>query len=231
MVSKGAWIQLGSLDVFRIINEFPFDYIVIDHEHGIRQNIELFPLLKENTKLLCRTKSRDTSFFSWLLDVGYDGIVLADVRDEDEVVELIRATYFEPFGNRGLGFSRQNRFSMDIKKYTEFNPILGLQFESEQGIKKMSAILDKAAKQIFFCMLGPYDLSKNLGIPGDFKSKTFLHQASRFRKHIEKFKIKVADHYVGSELQNLNEMEGLNDILFYETDSKFIINSLYKIFK
>jgi len=62
-----SWHQLGSVNTFKLINSFPFDYHVIDFEHGSHMNHEIYPNLKTKNNLIARVSNRNKKHYRYIL--------------------------------------------------------------------------------------------------------------------------------------------------------------------
>lgn len=230
----GAWLQLGSENVFKIMSSFNFDFYVIDLEHGSHNSVEVFPLIKRlDSKLYLRVSTRSSSQYKWFLDLGYDGIILSDVRSIDDVKSLIESSFFPPLGKRGVGYCARNVFGKDMSNYLDNNakPFIGIQIESIEGINCMESILDFYGDKINVCLLGPYDLSCDIGVFGDFKNKAFLLEQDRYFNILNNYNsIGKGIHVVGTDFNEVLSCsnKGYNFIAF-STDGLLLQNSLNQI--
>lgn len=230
----GAWLQLGSVHVFKIMANYNFDFYVIDLEHGSHDGIELFPLLKRtDSKLYVRVSTRSIDKYKWFFDIGYDGIILSDVKSHEDVDALVRSSYFPPIGNRGVGYCARNGFGKDISNYLEnnSNPFLAIQIESVQGVNCLENILNLYHEKISACFLGPFDLSCDLGITGDFLNPIFQNQKQKYLEILKKFNnTGKGIHVVSNDFNEVldSSSNGYNFIA-YSTDGLLLQNSLNQI--
>lgn len=85
--------------------------------------------------------------------------------------EIIERFKYFPIGKRSYGVNRAHAFGMNFDRYiSEWNDsgILILQIESMQGVKDLSSFLKSG--HVDGVMVGPYDLSGSLGVPGQLDS-------------------------------------------------------------
>jgi 2-keto-3-deoxy-L-rhamnonate aldolase RhmA len=230
----GTWVQLGSQNVFNILSSYKFDFYVIDLEHGSHESIETFPFLKRSdSKLYIRVSTRNTADYKWLLDIGYDGIILSDVRNVDDVKFIVNSAYFPPIGNRGVGFCAKNSFGKNINNYIENNnsPFIGIQVESVEGIDNLEKILNLYREQINACFLGPYDLSCDLGVTGDFTNDRFQFQKERYLKVLQNYtSIGKGIHVVSNNFNEVLECSKLGyNFIAFSTDGLLLQNTLNQI--
>lgn len=229
----GSWLQLGSTKVFEILQKYDFDFHVIDLEHGSHNDLEIFPSVnKTKKKLFVRVSSRDSKFYSWLLDIGYDGIILSDVRSTDEIDSLISGSFFRPIGSRGIGYCSKNNFGKDMEPFlkNKMKPIIGIQIESLEGLSVLEKHSNKYKNTIDFYILGPYDISSSIGKPGEFNSLEYLNVVERFNKIIEKNDLQKGTHVVNTSQKDLQKARSDNyNYIAFSTDGKILIDSLENI--
>ena len=72
-------------------------------------------------------------------------------------------------------------------------------------------------------MIGPYDLSASMGIPGDFKNKKFKNIINKIVKKASKFKLKKGIHVVEPNKKIFNEKikQGF-DMIAYSLDIRML---------
>ena len=79
-------------------------------------------------------------------------------------------------------------------------------------------------------MLGPYDLSNDAGVPGDFNSKIYKDLVNKFYSIISENNLKKGVHVVNSSRKEFEEaIHNKYDYIAYSTDAKLIIDSLNDI--
>jgi 2-dehydro-3-deoxyglucarate aldolase len=183
--------------------------------------------------LYVRVSTRSISKYKWFLDIGYDGIILSDVRKPEDVDSLIKAVYFPPYGNRGVGYCYKNGFGKYMNNYLNDNssPFLGIQIESVDGIHNLENILELYSDKISACFLGPYDLSCDLGITGDFTNNLFQLHKDKYFAILQRYQyVGKGTHVVSNDFSEVLEssVKGYNYIAF-STDGLLLQNSLNQI--
>ena len=105
-----------------------------------------------------------------LLDSGADGLIVPTVSTPQEVEQLISWCKYSPIGKRGFGIARAQGYGFDFDQYTsEWNDISSLiiQIETIQGVENIDDLLKY--EEVDAAMVGPYDLSASLGVPGELE--------------------------------------------------------------
>jgi len=94
-------------------------------------------------------------------------MIVQMVETADQVRALIDAMKFPPIGRRSYGVNRAHGYGFDFDAYVgEWNDssTLILQVESITGVENIDALL--AFDEVDGVMVGPYDISGSLGLPG-----------------------------------------------------------------
>jgi|TARA_E500000331_G_C17117906_1_gene652530 2-dehydro-3-deoxyglucarate aldolase len=188
-----SWQQIPSTIISDILSQNQLDGVVIDTEHGgfntetLGACIQVVTLNKK--KCFVRLTEINKTLIRICLDMGCDGLIFSTIETK-EASESIRdmCIYPKNGGKRGLGLVRENLWGMkDLVKKSD--PVLIAQIETSKGVDNIKEILDT---NVFnFYMIGPYDLSASVGIPGDFENKNYQESVSRVRKYIPDKKMAV----------------------------------------
>lgn len=115
---------------------------------------------------------------SHILDMGASGILVPHVETPDDVKTAIQALSYPPTGKRGrAGKAGHNLYNpiLSIEKEIEtYNKDVSLliKVESESSIKNLEEIV--STEKIDGVMIGPLDLSIDMGIPGQIQHERIL---------------------------------------------------------
>ena len=174
----GSWIQIGNTDVAEIMAKAGFDWLVIDMEHSaisISQAHSLIQVIDLSGCVpLVRLSSNDPVLIKRVMDAGSHGIIVPNVNSVDDAVAAVKAVRYPPDGTRGVGLWRAQGYGFDFDKYKEWQAtesVVIVQIEHIEGVNNLEAIL--GAKGVDGFIIGPYDLSASLGIPGEFEHPDF----------------------------------------------------------
>ena len=148
-----------------------FDFLAIDMEHSSITLPEAKNIISisQSCGVSCfpRPVSHSNDYIKPLLDFGSDGILIQMVEDSEQVKNLIDLIKYPPIGKRSFGVNRAQGYGMDfdsyIKNWNE-SSIFMIQIESIKGVENIDEIL--SFDEIDGVMVGPYDISGSLGVPG-----------------------------------------------------------------
>ena len=155
----------GYLEIFKSEG---MDFVVLDMEHSsasLRQAEELCRTARLlELPLLIRPEFALYHLMRKYLDMGPAGFMVPWIERQEQIDALRDAVFLPPKGRRGPGgpSTFANR-SLDREGWDEIESALFLmpQFESPAGIRNLESLVSH--EWIDATMLGPYDLSVNLG--------------------------------------------------------------------
>lgn len=166
-----AWTSLGHPSVTEIFARSGVDFLGIDIEHSTigQEQAQRIIAACQAYGIIClpRVASHNSEMIKRLLDSGADGIIVPMVSSAEEVEKLISWCKYPPTGKRSFGVSRGQGYGFDFDEYTSSwneSSTVVVQIESIQGVENIEMIL--ASQEIDGVLVGPYDLSGSLGIPG-----------------------------------------------------------------
>lgn len=178
-VTAGGWITLPELSIAEIFANAGFDWIVVDLEHsiiGIEKMGDLIRVIDlSGVPALVRLTSNDENLIKRALDCGAHGVIVPNISNKKEAEKAVAATKYAPFGNRGVGLGRAQSYGCEFAEYfswvTNSGPFVVAMIESKEGLGNIKEILNVPGVDAF--LIGPYDLSCSLGVPGQFNSKIY----------------------------------------------------------
>ena len=172
-----AWTSLAHPSITEMFARSGVDFIGIDIEHSTisqEQSQRIIAAAQANhTLCLPRIASHNMEMIKRLLDSGADGLIVPMVNTVEEVERLVDWCKYPPQGRRSFGIARGQGYGFDFEPYVaQWNKVstLVVQIESSQGVDNIEGIL--SCKDVDAAMIGPYDLSGSLGVPGQI-----THQA------------------------------------------------------
>lgn len=172
---KLAWQQLPSPVVSELLCQNNFDGVVLDLEHSCFDYETLFSCIQvislNNKKCFVRLTDIDKTKIRYCLDSGAHGLIFSTVEKLKQAKDARQFSSFPKWGGkRGLGLVRQNKWGKE--DLLSEPPILIAQIETKEGIENLKEIADTSVFDYY--MLGPFDLSSSVGIPGDFLHKDYV---------------------------------------------------------
>jgi len=166
-----GWTSLSNPSIAEIFARSGIDFVGIDIEHSTisqEQSQRIIAACQGNgTLCLPRVASHNKEMIKQLLDSGADGVILPMVNTPEETEKFISHCKYPPLGKRSFGIARAQGYGFDFDDYIKnWNASSSLiaQIESIQGVENIDKIL--SFEEIDGAMIGPYDLSASLGIPG-----------------------------------------------------------------
>ncbi len=180
----GGWVCSSDPMIGEVVAQCGFDFIVIDTEHAAQTNLSvqahMLALKGAETTPVARVVWNDFVRVKQLLDMGALGIVFPWVNTAEEAEQAVRALRYPPRGVRGFGPRCAKRYADDNLDYFRHadDHILALpQIETPQAVENAEAIA--SLDGVDALMIGPADLSINLGVPLDWECETFLAAVRR----------------------------------------------------
>lgn len=170
----GSWITLAHPAIAEIMAKAGFDWLAVDLEHSvitIREAEELIRVITLcNVASLVRLSFNDPIQIKRVMDAGAHGIIVPMVNSVVEAERAVAAVRYPPQGNRGVGLARAQGYGNDFEAYKDWlshEAVVIVQIEHIQAVENLAAILSVDGVDGF--IVGPYDLSGSLGVPGNFE--------------------------------------------------------------
>lgn len=166
-----TWTSIADPQITEAFSHINIDFVGIDIEHGTASFEQCQRIIAASQAYgrccLPRIDSHSMPMIKRLLDSGADGIIAPMVETPEQVEKLIEWIKFPSVGKRSFGVNRAQDYGHSFSKYVESwndSSILVIQIESVLGVQNIEKLL--AYDEIDAVMVGPYDLSGSLGIPG-----------------------------------------------------------------
>ena len=206
----GIWQILKESVITDIIAKAGFDFTLLDLEHGqhtlssIQECIYAAKASRLNT--IVRVPQIDYQSLVQIIDTGVDGILFPHVETCNQINDIVSQTLLPPNG--------QKSFSPFVPRYefghTQVNkkkdPLLGILIESKLGLKNLDDLLDNSF--VDFIYFGAYDLSVEIGLPGQIFSEEIKEQLIKLNEAAKKYNKKVF-----SIFRNKEELKFLQSLM------------------
>lgn len=167
----GAWTSLGHPSITEMFAASGVEFVGIDLEHSTISLAEAQRIIAaaQAAGVACfpRISSHNGEQIKRLLDSGADGIIVPMVCTPEEVSRLVEWVKYPPVGRRSYGVARAQQYGVAFDEYTanwNARSTLIIQIEAISAVHAIDALL--AHEAVDGAMIGPYDLSGSLGIPG-----------------------------------------------------------------
>jgi len=179
----GGWISYGHPSITETFARAGFDFIAIDMEHStisLEQAQRIIAASQsEGVPCLPRPVSHSNDWIKPLLESGADGLLVQMVDTPEEIEFLLGHLKYPPIGRRSYGVNRAQAYGFDfdayVKCWNETSSFL-IQVESILAVDNIERLL--SYDEIDGVMIGPYDISGSLGVPGQ-TSHPLVLDASR----------------------------------------------------
>jgi len=166
-VLTGTLVGLGHPDVTEWLSKMGYDWLFIDGEHGPMGYETMLKMMQAMNGTDCipivRPQWNDPVVIKRVLDIGAYGIVAPMVNSKEEAELAVRACRYPPEGIRGCGPRRFELVDPDYFQTANKEIIVTVQVESAKAMENLEQIL--SVDGVDACLVGPFDLSLNLGLP------------------------------------------------------------------
>lgn len=183
----GAFLFLGAPDVAEVMASAGLPLLIADREHAaadLSGALHELRAIRSVSDAFVMARARDGSpgAIKPLLDAGFDGVMVADVRSAAQARAIAEAARYAPLGRRGAQFtvSRAAGYGAEEDHAVRANDALlvAVMIESRAGLEAIPEIA--AVPGIDLLFLGPLDLTTDYGTFGDLTSPELadaLHRA------------------------------------------------------
>lgn len=182
----GSWITLGHPSIAEIMANAGFDWLVVDLEHSVIPIDVAGDLIRVidlcGVAPLVRLTSNNPDQIKRVMDAGAHGIVVPMVNSAEEARRAVAAVHYAPQGGRGVGLARAQGYGVRFQEYLVWqkeSPVVIVQIEHQDAVDNLEAIL--TVPGVDGLIIGPYDLSCSMGIPGQFDHPDFMAAMERIR--------------------------------------------------
>lgn len=171
---KGCVVTFSDPAVTEIAAEAGFDFCWIDGEHGILDRntamMHIMALKGTDCAPFYRVPACDHTEIKKIIDLAPAAVIVPMIMNEKDAEYAVAACRYPLQGNRGCGFRRTQQYgNMPMDEYMEISkhePLVILQIEHIEAVRNLDKIL--AVPGIDSILIGPYDLSCSMGLPGEW---------------------------------------------------------------
>ena len=230
----GTWLTLPATSIAEMACQSGFDWVAIDLEHSpmtLDQTQELIRVIDLMGKTpLVRITNNDVNLIKRVMDSGAHGIIVPMVNSLSDVQQAHSSIHYPPIGRRGVGLARAQKFGKNFQGYWKWvaeESILIIQIEHKNALENLDEIFGSGLIDGY--IIGPYDLSASLGVPGQFTHPDVLAALIKIEKKADEYKIAKGIHLVEMDEQNLKERISLDyQIIAYGVDFRVLESNFSK---
>ena len=224
----GSWIQIGHPVVAEIMASAGFDWLAIDLEHStitLREAEDLIRIIDlKGVPPLVRLSSNNAEQIKRIMDAGAHGVIVPMVRSPEEAVKAVQAVKYPPDGERSIGLARAQGYGPDFERYFRWQKeesLVIVQIEHIDAVQNLEAILKVTGVDAY--IVGPYDLSGSLGIPGEFDAPQFTQAIREIREVSKRLKVPGGVHIVEPDPEALRDCIAKgNQFIAYGVDTRML---------
>lgn len=206
----GSWISLAHPAIAEIMAGAGFDWIAVDLEHSvitIREAEELVRVIDRCGSVpLVRLAANDPVLIKRVMDAGAHGVIVPMVNTAEEARKAVEAVYYPPRGTRGVGLARAQGYGNSFENYCKWldrNAVVIVQIEHIKAVINLESIL--AVEGVDGFIVGPYDLSGSLGVPGQFEHVEMIDAMARIHAIMKKSPKAAGFHVVEPDISRVQQ--------------------------
>ncbi len=179
----GTWITLCPHPrVVKILAAAGFDFVIVEMEHTdfsfetvgvlcmLARETGLTPIVRPPGALKPHDLTRP-------LDAGAQGLLLPAVETAEQLADIVKSTKYHPLGSRPMNLRGPhtdyfNGSPREIIDHLNAETMTVAMVESRRAIDNLREILEVPGLDCV--MIGPDDLSQDLGVPGEMQAPVLL---------------------------------------------------------
>lgn len=223
----GTLVSLASPEVCELLGQIGYDWLFIDAEHGAFNPQQAQSMLQAAAPTPCviRVPDGETIWIKKALDIGAAGVIVPQVHNSCQAKEIIRHCKYSPVGDRGIGIGRAHKYGIEFEPYLENanqETAVILQAESAEAVENIDDIV--SLKGLDAILIGPYDLSASLGMPGEIDHPSVQKAIDKIISSCKAANVSMGFFGVSSEAVLPYKEKGFT-LLTVGVDTVFIIKS------
>ena len=206
----GSWITIGNPIVAEIMSQAGFDWLTIDMEHScmtLENAQDLIRIIElSNVAPLVRVGHNQANLIKRVMDAGANGVIVPMVNTKKEAEDAVGAVKYPPKGFRGVGLARAQKYGFDFEGYHKWNSdhsIVIVQIEHIKAVENLTDILKVDGVDGF--IVGPYDLSGSLGLPGKFDHPDVIEALEYIEETAKKLDALAGYHVIPTDTEEVQK--------------------------
>jgi len=224
----GSWITLAHPAIAEIMAKSGFDWLAVDLEHSVITIAEAEQLIRvielSGVKPLVRLTSNNSDQIKRVMDAGSHGIIVPMVNSKSDLERAFNALKYPLSGSRGVGLARAQGYGSNFEQYLDWqeeSSLLIAQIEHIDAVNNIEEIF--AFEGLDAIIIGPYDLSGSMGIPGQFSDEKYLQAIEKINVASREMDIPKGIHIIEPNIDeaNLRIKEGYQ-MIAYSLDIRMI---------
>jgi 2-dehydro-3-deoxyglucarate aldolase len=240
----GSWITIGHPSVIEILSNAGFDWLTIDMEHtaidySTAQTL-ISTIQSHGMAALVRVSKNDEVYIKRVMDAGADGVIVPMINNAADAKMAVEFVKYPPEGKRGVGLYRAQKFGLNngfeyYKNWLTENAIVIAQIEHIDAVTNIEDIISTPG--IDGVIIGPYDLSGSIGVPGNFDDPKVINALSKYERVCREKNFPMGFHVIQPDGELIQEkirsgysfLAFSTDFFFMGIKAKDEINKITKI--
>lgn len=186
-LTVGTWLSLAHPAIAEIMVKAGFEWVTIDMEHSVitvREAEEMIRIIDLGGSVpLVRLSSNDSVQIKRMMDAGARGVIVPMVNSIEDVEKAVAAVHYPGKGTRGVGLARAQGYGAGFQEnlnWLKNEAVIIVQIEDIIAVENIQAILSH--QDVDGYIIGPYDLSSTMGLPGQFDHPDVVAALKRIRE-------------------------------------------------
>ncbi len=225
-------VSFPSPEVVELLSKLDFDWLFIDGEHGPFGTLEMQRMLQANAgncPCLIRVPSNNLVYIKQALDIGAAGIIVPQINNAEEAQAAVHAAKYPTRGHRGVGLARAHEYGISFSDYlnnADDDTCVVIQAETKGAIEHIEDIV--AIQEVDAILIGPYDLSANLGYTGEINHPEVVAAITKVEQACKSADVKLG--YFGVDANSVMPYQERGfTLLTVGVDSLFVLNAAQQL--
>ena len=197
----GGWVMSNAVASAEIMAQAGFDWVCVDAEHSPVSKetaVNMFRAIERHgAEPFVRVSLNDEVEIKKYMDMGARGIIVPMIKSYEEVEKAVSYIKYPPIGKRSFALSRCTGYGQWSDEYFAManqETFIGIMIEHIDAVKEIDRIF--SSKIFDAVLIGPYDLSGSLGIPGQFDKHEFTETMELISRKAKEHSVRMGIHEV-----------------------------------
>jgi 2-keto-3-deoxy-L-rhamnonate aldolase RhmA len=223
--------ELRNPNIAYMLAQCGFNFFIIDNEHGAFNPETVSDMIAAargaQIAPIVRIPEIRRETILKPLDSGAAGLLIPQVETAEQAEEIIFHAKYPPLGNRGTALRRAHSCYRKVHagsylQQANDETFIVVQAESPRAVENLEAIVSMAG--IDAVLVGPFDLSVSLGIPGQVNHPLEVRTIGKILKICQKRKIIAGIHMFELPLLRKWVKKGMR-FISYSSDVTFLADA------
>ncbi len=200
----GSWVTIGHHSIIEIMATAGFEWLTIDLEHSVidlQKAQELIAITQANgMEALVRVSKNEEVVIKRVLDAGANGVIVPMIKSGEEAKQTVDYVKYPPLGKRGVGLARAQKYGTAFNEYKEWQKdgsVIIAQIEHINSVHNIDDIIH--TEGIDGTIIGPFDLSASMGMPGEYNRKEVKEALATVEKRCKAANKPLGFHVIESD--------------------------------